>query len=97
MCIYIMSWLEDGHQGKKQPYHLACQSNVPPSSDDHPDPGVIMGEEESIEVTYPAGSQKAAGPGSAVQQAGMSRPAWVFVLLLISGSFNIHLLLFSVT
>lgn len=56
-----------------------------------------MGEEESIEVIYPAGSQKAAGPGSAVQQAGMSRPVWIFVLLLISGSFNIHLLLFSVT
>lgn len=84
-------------KGNKQPYHLACQSNVPPSADDHPDPGVIMGEEESIEVIYPAGSQKAAGPGSAVQQAGMGRPAWVFVLLLISGSFNIHLLLFSVT
>lgn len=73
--------------GKNTSTNLACQSNVPPNSDDPPDPGVLISEEESIEVIYPVGSQKAAGPGNAVQQAGMSRQRG-FVLLSISRSIS---------
>lgn len=58
MGLYRMPGLEDGHQGKKYPTNSACQSNVPPNSDDHPDPGVIIGEEEGMEGIYPAGIRK---------------------------------------
>lgn len=92
MGLYRTPGLEDGHQGKNTHTNSACQSNVPPNSDDHPDPGVIIGEEEGMEVIYPAGIRKRLD-----QQMLSNRWGWVGQRGFCFFPFNIriHLLLFS--
>lgn len=95
-CVHYgslqMPGLEDGHQGKNTHTNSACQSNVPPNSDDHPDPGVIIGEEEGMEGIYPAGIRKRLD-----QQMLSNRWGWVGQREFCFFPFNIriHLLLFS--